>query len=272
MEINNKTFEDYARILREATPYKDGNAGIKYMVKPDKRRKDIIRKYYKEKAGLDLDVIEKSPLTTWEKAIKLAQFVAKHVPHDNQKKWISKLNAITLYEYAKKTPTGFNCRWHSIMLSELLLAVGIKNAFITCLPEDKNDGDCHVVNHVWLPENQKWAMIDSDMTEYAITKEGTKLSLFEMRECIRSGGDFEICVLPGFEDTWYGSSEGREYLKCYWAKNLYWFARHTTYGFSLESRRRVGDSYVCLIPPGYDYKKVRDCKEITNEREFWGLS
>ena len=109
-------------------------------------------------------------------------------------------------------------------------------------------------------------------TSYAKGAGNRQLSLFEMRECICSGGDFEICVLPGFEDTWYGSSEGREYLKCYWAKNLYWFARHTTYGFSLESRRRVGDSYVCLIPPGYDYKKVRECKEITNEREFWGLS
>lgn len=270
MEINKKTLQDYAKILRDATPYNDDIVGIRYIEKSDKRRKDTIRKYYKEKAGLDLEAMEQSSLPTWEKALKLAQFVAKLVPHDNQKKWIKNLNAISLYEYAKEYPTGFNCRWHSILLSELLLSAGIKNTFITCLPEDKNDGDCHVVNHVWLPEKQKWAMIDSDMTEYATTKEGEVLSLFEMRELLCDGGDFEICALPGFEDAWYGSPEGKEYLKCYWAKNLYWFARHTTYGLSLESKWRFGDSYVCLIPPGYDYKKDVKCKEITNVQEFWG--
>lgn len=264
MEINNKTFEDYAKILREAVPYNDDITKIKYVTKADKRRRDRIKIFYKENAGLDLEAIENSNLSTWEKTFELAQFVSKLVPHDNQKKWITRLNAISLYKYVKATPTGFNCRWHSIMLSELLLAIGIKNTFITCLPEDNNDGDCHVVNLVWLPEKEKWAMIDSDMTEYAVDEAGNVLSLFEMRDYIRSGKDFEIMIFPGFEDVWNGFPSGKEFLKCYWAKNLYWFARHTTYGFSLERNSRIGDSYICLIPPGYDYKKVRECIEINN--------
>ena len=132
MEINNKTFEDYAKILREAVPYNDDITKIKYVTKADKRRRDRIKIFYKENAGLDLEALENSNLSTWEKTFELAQFVSKLVPHDNQKKWITRLNAISLYKYVKDTPTGFNCRWHSIMLSELLLAIGIKNTFITC--------------------------------------------------------------------------------------------------------------------------------------------
>ncbi len=271
MEINNKTFEDYAKILREAVPYNDNIAKIRFVTKADKRRRDRIKKFYKEKAGLDLEALENSDLSTWEKTFELAQFVSKLVPHDNQEKWITRLNAISLYKYVKAIPTGFNCRWHSIMLSELLLAIGIKNTFITCLPEDKNDGDCHVVNLVWLPEKEKWVMIDSDMTEYVVDEAGNILSLFEMRDYICSGKDFEIKIFPGFEDVWNGFPTGKEFLKCYWAKNLYWFARHTTYGFSLEGKSRIGDAYICLTPPGYDYKKVRECIETNNEKEFWDL-
>mgnify|MGYP002523988857 CR=1 FL=1 len=33
-------------------------------------------------------------------------------------------------------------------LMELLLSIDIKNRFVTCLPEDEQDQDCHVVNLV----------------------------------------------------------------------------------------------------------------------------
>ena len=45
MEINNKTFEDYAKILREAVPYNDNIAKIKFVTKADKMRRDRIKKY-----------------------------------------------------------------------------------------------------------------------------------------------------------------------------------------------------------------------------------
>jgi hypothetical protein len=35
METNNKTFEDYAKILREAVPYNDNIAKIKFVTKAD---------------------------------------------------------------------------------------------------------------------------------------------------------------------------------------------------------------------------------------------
>ena len=90
-------------------------------------------------------------------------------------------DAITLWEYTKNIEPAFNCRLHSILTYELLQAAGIEARFITCMPEDSQDNDCHVVNHVWLPELNKWAMLDSDMGgNWASDSTGMPLSLLEM--------------------------------------------------------------------------------------------
>ena len=93
-------------------------------------------------------------------------------------------NCIDLYKWNLENPKGFNCRMHSIMLNELLLAAGIESRFVTCLPEDTDDPDCHVVNIVWLPELNKWAMIDSDMAEYVSKK--YVISLAELNDIMIS--------------------------------------------------------------------------------------
>ena len=219
--------------LQTCQPYNSKTAEFlnRYMVEEEQAA--IIRKYFKENAGLDLEALAASEKSTWEKTLELAVFVAKNVPHDNQKEWLEDRSAISLWEYSRRVKTGFNCRWHSILLSELLLAAGIKNCFITCLPQDLNDGDCHVVNLVWLPELNKWAMIDSDMVEFVIDDKGIPLSLAEMRKEIISGRTLNIRVLPGFEDYWVAQPAGLSYMQAYWAKNLYWFAAHSTIGFNV---------------------------------------
>ena len=271
MEINGKSYMQYAELIQSTEYSYDEKKNIfAQRVAISKLRTRKIKKYFKTHADLDLNLIEKSTMSTWEKVLKLAAFVAKNIPHDNQKQGLNKKNAITLWEYSKKVPTGFNCRWHAILLSELLLAVGIKNCFVTCLPKDNNDCDCHVVNMVWLSEIKRWAMIDADMTEYVVDADGTPLSLVEMRECICNNREFFIRPLPGFEDSWICSGDGSEYMKCYWAKNLYWFAKHTVYRYDLESKYCFGDVYICLVPVGYHYDKSKFLGlETTNDKSFW---
>ena len=156
---------------------------------------------------------------------------------------MKELNAFTLWQYAQRVPTGFNCRWHAILLSELLLSIRIKNRFVTCMPEDKSDQDCHVVNLVWLPELNKWAMIDSDMQEYVTAPDGTPLSLEEMRA--------EVIAARELNVHRNSDQAGVEYMQAYWAKNLYWFTIHMTYGYGLEGARMLPDKYVSLVPPDY---------------------
>lgn len=255
--------------IQNCAPYNQEGASsefeIKYLI--DENRAAEIRAYFKENAGLDLDALAASDKSTWEKAVELAVFVAKNIPHDNQKEWLQERNAISLWEYSRRIPSGFNCRWHSTILSELLLSIGIKNRFITCLPEDKNDGDCHVVNVVWLPELNKYAMIDSDMVEFVTDENGIPLSLREMRAVVESGKSLNINVLPGFENSWVAKPSGIKYMQAYWAKNLYWFSAHTVYGFDLEGKTIPEDFYVCLVPPGYECNSEL---VTSNEMVFWG--
>ena len=251
--------------LQQCAAYTDEAFPWKTTEKADPLCAKKIRKYFKENTELDLDAIAASEKTTWEKTLEISQFVSKHIPHDNQKEPIDRLNAISLWEYGKRVLTGFNCRWHSILLSELLLAIGIKNRFITCLPEDKTDVDCHVVNLVWLPEKEKWAMIDSDMKEYVTAEDGTPMSLSEMREALIAGRSLNIHQ--------YAHGESVQFLQAYWAKNLYWFNAHLTYGFGLEDTQSFAKQHcVCLLPPGYDHthftgRYYRDF--TTNAEAFW---
>ena len=256
--------EEMVRKLQACAPYTEDPFPYKSWTLVSPTRSAAIRRYFRHKAGLNLDRIAASKVSTWEKTLKISKFVSDHIPHDNQKEPLKRLNATELWEYAKRVPTGFNCRWHAILLSELLLAAGIKNRFVTCLPEDKEDMDCHVVNLVWLPEMNKWAMIDSDMQEYVTGADGVPLSLEEMRAEVIAGRRLNI--------RRNSNAEGVEYMQGYWAKNLYWFTVHMTYGYDLEGLRMIPDTYVCLVPPGFapPEKYSGFCNNLTtNAAAFW---
>ncbi len=256
--------EEMIRKLQACAPYTDDPFPYRIMKLVNPLRSRAIRRYFRNNAGLDLNEIAASGLSVWEKTLKLSQFVSDHIPHDNQKEPLQKLNAITLWEYAQRVPTGFNCRWHAVLLSELLLSIQIKNRFVTCMPEDKNDQDCHVVNEVWLPDLNKWAMIDCDMQEYVTASDGIPLSLEEMRA--------ELVTVKKLNIHRNSDPAGVEYMQGYWAKNLYWFSIHTTYGYDLEGSRLLPDIYVSLVPPGYDIpgKYSHANAHVTNNAAaFW---
>ena len=270
-------YEKNVALLKNAAPYTTDTTQIlqkEYLV--DQTRAEQIREYFKTNTSLDLDTIAASQKSTWEKALDVAVFVAKNIPHNNQKEMLVERNAITLWEYSRRNKNGFNCRWHATILSELLLSIGIRNSFVTCLPYDKEDGDCHVVNIVWLPELNKWAMLDCDFTEYVTSSDGTPLSLQEMREYIQAGKDFTVNILPGFENSWVAKPSGKKYLQAYWAKNLYWFTLYSVYAFDLEGTlnpdgtRTYSNLYTYLVPPDYDctYLYKGDYR-TSNAQAFW---
>lgn len=156
-------------LLRAAGPYAADTVQYRFTYKQDTVRAREIREYFR------LDTLVNPAATTWDNARALAQFVARNIPHANQKVHPETRNAIGLWEYTRTVEPAFNCRLHSILLHELLLSQGIVNRFVTCLPADSLDRDCHVVNLVWLPECEKWAMIDSDMQSYVASPEGEAL-------------------------------------------------------------------------------------------------
>lgn len=234
--LNEKLPQEHIELLQAAAPYVSDTVRFRFAYRQDTARAREIRDYFR------LDTLLNPSATAWDNTLSIARFVAGNIPHENQQIQPETRNAIALWEYTRTIEPAFNCRLHSILLHELLLAAGIVNRFVTCLPANPEDNDCHVVNIVWLPERQKWAMIDSDMTAWVSDADGTPLSLEEMREHCIAGKPIEVHPLLDARDT--------DYYHAYWAKNLYWFECWEETGYDKEVHyegRRIE-----LLPPGFE--------------------
>ena len=169
-----------------------------------------------------LDTVVQEGMSTWEKSLAIGRWVSSHIPHANQKTRPAAKDAITLWEFIQHEEPAFNCRYHSFFAMQLLRSVGVEARVLTCLPKDDNDPDCHVVNIVYLPEYQKWAMLDTDQSMYATDAEGTPLAPWEMREYYAQDKTFTL---------WYNyesPDQGMDYYRSYMAKNTYAFASPTS--------------------------------------------
>lgn len=252
--------DTYIELLCRAEPYRTDNASFHFEYIQDTARRRLTREYFR------LDTIDNPTAETWDRALALARFVARNIPHANQSVQPERRNAIDLWEYTRSVEPAFNCRLHSIMLHELLLACDITNRYVTCLPADSLDQDCHVVNIVWLPEHKKWAMVDSDMRAYITDSDGTPLSLSQMRERYINGTTMEIH--PLLDD---GQPFDYTYYRTYWSKNLYWFecAEQTSYDIETapwDKRGRV----VVLRPEGFTPFDTPSNSVYTQDAEkFW---
>ncbi len=258
-------YEERVDALRSSGEYAADTNVFSMQIVQDSARAKEIRDYFQ------LDTLFPENADTWEKAVAIGKFVASNIPHDNQKKWPEYVNAIGLWEYTKEVAPAFNCRLHSILTFELLLAENIKARYITCMPHDEDDPDCHVVNEVWLPELNKWARIDTDMGgHYVSDMDGTPLSLKEMREHYIS--DEKMMMYYAFGE---GSSKVDDYY-AYMAKNTYWFSCWGTLSYYQEDYKIedvVRDSYVNLVPSGYEPYNIGGGNTITTNADlFWDAS
>ena len=251
-------------LLRTSGEYAADTNVFEMKIAQNEMRAQEIREYFQ------LDTLYPENATTWEKAMAIGKFVSSNIPHANQRKWPNDVNAIGLWEYIKDVEPAFNCRLHSIFAFELFLSADIKARYITCMSEDKDDPDCHVVNEVWLPELNKWAMVDTDMGGHYVTdKNGTPLSLKEMREHYISGE--KMLIYPAF-----GKAQKDKDYYAYMAKNTYWFSCWGTLSYYQEDYKVEGvdrNSYVNLIPSGYTPYGIDEGYIVTTDAEkFWNAA
>ena len=258
---NKVRYDEMVKLLREAGSYRADTAKIEINHVPYPERAEEIMGYF------CLDTLYDADASTWEKTLAIGEFVANNIPHDNQKEYPKYVNAIGLWEYTKTVAPAFNCRLHSILTYELLTAAGIKARYITCLPYDRNDNDCHVVNEVWLPETGKWVMIDTDMKRYITDRKGNLLSLAEIREHFIN--DKKVVVYYNFDNP----ISRITYYHAYMAKNTYWFCCWSDLGFYQEDYTTFPESklrsrYYALVPEGFE---TFSGKEITTHdpEQFW---
>ncbi len=251
---NEGLYEERVELLR-ATEYKPSNDSITFNHRPDSVFASKIVDYFR----LD-SIVDKYP-DTWNRAIAVAKIVCANIPHENQKTEPTDKTSIGLWQYSKTLNSGINCKYHSVMLHEMLNAIGIQNRIIWCMPMDSTDRDCHVVNHVWLPEYNKWAMLDSDMNTFMKGVDGQPMSIAEIREDLTNNNQ-------STEHPILSSGKRADYYKCYLAKNLYWFETLKETGYNLYDSPM---SYVRLLPVNFNGfgKNINRHVATTDEAKFW---
>ena len=255
-------FDKLVDLLRSSGPYEKDTTLFEMKVLQDSVRAKEIRDYFQLEQLYDADA------DTWTKALAIGKYVAANVPHDNQKIEPEHRNAIDLWEYTKNIAPAFNCRLHSILTFELFLAAGLDARYVTCMPGDEDDTDCHVMNEVWLPELGKWAMIDTDMEgNYASDLDGTPLSLREIRDHYISGEGMQYH--PRFKK---GTTKVDKHYS-YMAKNTYWFSCWETLSYYQEdwqNRQREIGREIYLVPSGFEGFDIDEGAIVTTDADtFW---
>ena len=201
------------------------------------------------------------------KILNILHFAHSTIRHDGGNFALCEFDAIDIYNYHKSTGKGVNCRHLAITLNEMYLSMGIPSRYVTCMPYNTRDQDCHVINSVWSSQYQKWIWIDPTFEAYVKDENGNLLSIPEVRNRLIEGRPLFL----NEDANWnYENKQTKEYyLENYMAKNLYWFDCVTKYCFNPESRYRyVENKHVFLTPSTYE--KSSDWAVITHDADyFW---
>ncbi|MFH1374751.1 MAG: transglutaminase-like domain-containing protein [bacterium] len=181
------------------------------------------------------------------RAINLTRWVHTAVRHDGSATGPLPRNALNILKVCADSGRGINCRMMAIVLNEACLAVGLKSRYLTCLPQDKQDTEAHVVNMMWSDSLEKWLYMDPTYDGYFANKSGVLLSPWEVREALVNGDSLVVN-----DDLDYnGTPHDPVQYKSYMAKNLFRFGAPLVSEFNYESNDdEIVQVY--LNPVGYD--------------------
>lgn len=254
---------DKLEILQKSSAYiKDDNDSLPQFVYQDSsnyRLRNVRSFFNLDSVAGDGDEISK--------ILNILHFAHNAIRHNGGNFALCEFDAIDIYNYHKSTGKGVNCRHLAIALNEMYLSMGIPSRYVTCMPYDKKDQDCHVINSVWSSQYQKWIWIDPTFEAYVKDENGNFLSIPEVRYRLIEGRPLFL----NEDANWnYENKQTKEYyLESYMAKNLYWFDCVTNYCFNPESRYRyVENKHVVLTPSTYENSS--DWAVITHDADyFW---
>jgi hypothetical protein len=211
--------------------------------------------------GFNLDSVAGTGNET-SKIINLLHWLHNLVPHDGQHDNPEIRNAMSMIAVCKRDARGLNCRGLATVLNECYLSLGIKSRFITCLPKDSADNECHVINMVYSNDLKKWLWIDPTNDAYVMNEKGELLSIEEVRE--RLIMNKPLILNPDANWNHKESVVKEYYLQNYMAKNLYRFECPLNSEYDTETRAKGKEiTYVQLLPLDY-YTQKPDRTEQTN--------
>ena len=195
---------------------------------------------------------------TQSRALNLLHWLCMHTRHGNPQSLPEglRMDAQSLLDWSYDQPGNDpNGKHLSIVFSECMLAVGIRAYALWCYPKVfKGEKACVV--QAWLPEEDRWIMLDPSFHVYFIDETGWIFSASEVRERLGSSAVLRLNPEGQGVADWYADSM---------AKNMYYFSRmrDMRYGAMQE-----GVHWVYLCPVGYDLQDEESPVYATYDR-FW---
>jgi len=254
-------------VLKRSAPYardaekpNDGTPVFVYQPKESMNLR-MVREYFK----LDSVAGQGNELS---RIINILHFAHDHIRHDGGNRAFVEMDAIDIYNYCQATGKGVNCRQLALSLSEMYLSMGIPARYVTCMPADPNDYECHVINTVWSSELNKWLYIDPTMDAWVTDENGTMLSIAEVRERLINDKPLLLCETANWNHETVQTKEN--YLDHYMSKNLYYFVCKRVNRFNAESMYRDNDPRddIQLVPMGF-VSADQHCEAIHDPDVFW---
>jgi len=186
----------------------------------------------------------------FSKAVNLMNWVSEHIFYkgDYEGTLGNSLDLLN-YAYNKGESGGINCVALATILSDCMLAVGLKARRAFLMPCSPYDGDFHAVTHVYIREMNKWVMLDPTFNLYFSNEQGEYLSLLELRDYLAN------------QNPVIKNNNAKSINIEYFAKNLFYFQmfENSTFGEgnAIGEGQVSKNRIVILSPPGYDAKKTR---------------
>jgi len=87
--------------------------------------------------------------------------------------------SILAFSFGKPFSNAINCRDKAIVLTDLLIALGIK-AYPMALIDDKQSGN-HFVVHIYCSQSKQWMVADPSFNTYFTDEQGNLLNVYELR-------------------------------------------------------------------------------------------
>jgi len=230
-------------LLREYTDFEIGTASgaphFYYSAPSDSNLTQLRRTYA-------LDSVANSGSEV-ERIIALMGWAHSIVRHDGNSENPKPRNALHLIEVCRQENRGVNCRMMATILNEAYLALGFRSRHVACMPYDRNDSDCHVINMVYSETLGKWLYMDPTFQAYWMDADSTLLGIAEVREKMIRGEP--LLLSEGI--NWNGAPHDPAAYRRYIEKNLFRFNCPVGSEFGYETREGKRE-WIYLDPSGYN--------------------
>jgi len=179
------------------------------------------------------------------KALNLLNWLGTHTSHNGYFDNHVAKNALALLEYTydKDAQNGVNCYNLSIILTEACLSVGIQARSLWLYPENPNDMDKHVVTMAYIPESEKWIMLDPSFNSYLSDVDGNVLSPFEIRQKLADKEQMHLNQNAKIDYMDYAN---------YLAKDMFYFSSIQTTKFGVFDESAADNPMIYLGPANFD--------------------